>query len=79
MPHPAVPEWERRSVRAVAYQRDLYTSLMSGDEADEFERWIAALGLLEGHDRAKLAFLFFTNPDFAREFCDKVWDASQAR
>ena len=42
VPHPAVPEWERRSVRAVAYQRDLYTSLMSGDEADEFERWIAA-------------------------------------
>ena len=37
------------------------------------------LGLLEGHDRARLAFEFFTNPDFARRLCDTVWAASQNR
>ena len=35
------------------------------------------LGLLEGHDRAKLAYLFFTNPEFAREVSDKVWAEGQ--
>ena len=28
-------------------------------------------------DKQRLAFLFFTNPDFAREVSDKVWAASQ--
>ena len=35
------------------------------------------LGLLEGNDRARLAFEFFTNPDFARAVSDKVWAAGQ--
>jgi Protein of unknown function (DUF4238) len=39
--HPAVPEWERTPIRGLARQRDLYTSLLSGEEADEFEQWIA--------------------------------------
>ncbi|MEX2446483.1 MAG: DUF4238 domain-containing protein [Dehalococcoidia bacterium] len=39
--HPSVPEWQRMKIRGLAYQRDLYTSVMSGDEVDEFERWAA--------------------------------------
>ena len=35
------------------------------------------LGLLEGLDRSKLAYLFFTDIDFARAFSDKVWAFSQ--
>jgi len=42
VPHKKVPEWKLRSVRGVAYQRDLYTSLVGGQEIDEFERWLEA-------------------------------------
>ena len=30
-------------------------------------------------DEQKLAYLFFSDPDFAREVSDKVWAASQQR
>jgi hypothetical protein len=40
VPQAEVPEWELRSVRGVAYQHDLYTSLVGGQEIDEFEQWI---------------------------------------
>ncbi len=32
--------WQKRSVSKVAYQRHLYTQLISGQKSDEFERWI---------------------------------------
>jgi len=37
----SVPEWKRRPIRGLAYQRDLYTSFAGNREADAFERWIA--------------------------------------
>ena len=37
---PEVPEWALRSIRGLAFQPDLYTSLVGGKEADEFEHWI---------------------------------------
>lgn len=40
VPNAEVPLWELRPVRGVAYQRDLYTSLINGRETDEFERWL---------------------------------------
>jgi len=39
--HSEVPEWTLRSIRGLAYQRDLYTTFAGGQELDEFERWIA--------------------------------------
>ena len=38
--HKRVPEWEPKSIRGVAYQRDLYTGFANGQEVDDFERWI---------------------------------------
>ncbi len=40
VPNAEMPEWGFRSVRGVADQRDLYTSLVRGQETDEFERWL---------------------------------------
>ncbi|MCC6192463.1 MAG: DUF4238 domain-containing protein [Anaerolineales bacterium] len=40
--HANVPEWQRRSIRGVAFQRNLYTSSAAGQEVDEFEHWIEA-------------------------------------
>ena len=37
----------------------------------------AALKLGVATDKQRLAFLFFTDPDFARVVSDKVWAASQ--
>lgn len=42
VPHKNVREWELRSIRGVAFQRDLYTYIENGKELDEFERWIQA-------------------------------------
>jgi hypothetical protein len=39
--HPKVPEWQRCSIKWIAYQRDLYTTIESGQEADCFENWMA--------------------------------------
>jgi hypothetical protein len=38
--HAKVPYWELQPIRGVAYRRDLYTSLVGGQEVDEFERWL---------------------------------------
>jgi len=40
VPRADAPEWELRSIRGRAYQRDLYTSVVEGEEVDELERWI---------------------------------------
>ena len=37
------------------------------------------LGLLNDHDLGKLAYLFFTDPDFARALSDKIWAARPYR
>src|SRR6266481_3728408 len=37
---PEVPEWSPRSIKGVAFHRDLY-AVLSSPELDEFERWIA--------------------------------------
>src|SRR5512139_2993363 len=42
VPNTEMPEWESRSVRGIAFQRDLYTSLAGGQETDDFERWLEA-------------------------------------
>ncbi len=34
------PEWKRRAISGVAWERDLYTTLAEGQEVDDFERWI---------------------------------------
>ena len=39
---PKVPEWRRRSIRGLAYHRDLYTAFACGQELDDFERWLAS-------------------------------------
>lgn len=38
--HGDVPEWAPRSIRGIAFHRDLYSEI-SSPELDEFERWIA--------------------------------------
>jgi hypothetical protein len=38
--HKRIQEWKLRSIRGVAFHRDLYTKLSKGQEIDEFERWI---------------------------------------
>jgi DNA-binding HxlR family transcriptional regulator len=38
--HKNVNEWQRLPIRGIAYQRDLYTSLVDAQESDEFEKWI---------------------------------------
>ena len=40
--HPRVPVWKRRSIRGLAYHRDLYTVFAGGRELDDFEKWIGA-------------------------------------
>lgn len=42
IPSPKVPEWRRRSIRGLAYRRDLYTVFRGGEELDEFERWLSS-------------------------------------
>jgi len=39
--HPNVPIWRRHSVSAIAYQRHLYTQILSGSESDSMESWFA--------------------------------------
>lgn len=40
--HPNVPEWSARSIRGVAFRKDLYTWVdRSGQEHDDIERWLA--------------------------------------
>jgi len=36
-----VPQWTRHSVRRIACQRDLYTTVSAGKQVDAFERWIS--------------------------------------
>jgi len=38
--HNAVPKWKRHSIRGMAYQEHLYTTLVGTEESDEFEHWI---------------------------------------
>lgn len=38
--HPGVPEWASRPIRGLAYQNDLYTTVVAGREIDETENWI---------------------------------------
>jgi len=41
--HENVRKWNLRSIRGIAYHRDLYTTVdAAGDEYDDFERWLAA-------------------------------------
>jgi hypothetical protein len=40
--HDNVPEWEYRSIKQVAFQRDLYTEIEDGKEVDKFEKWLEA-------------------------------------
>lgn len=40
VPHQNVKKWEHRSIRGVAYHRDLYTVIRNGQEVDEFEKWL---------------------------------------
>ncbi len=40
VPNRSISEWKLRSIKGVAYQQNLYTSLSDGNESDEFERWI---------------------------------------
>ena len=37
-----VPEWRRRSIRGVAYRRDLYTVFAGGRELDDVEKWLSS-------------------------------------
>lgn len=38
--HSNVPVWKGYSVSAIAYQKHLYTQIISGYESDEFESWL---------------------------------------
>jgi len=38
---PRVPLWTSRSIKGVAFRRDLYTQFAGGLEQDEFETWLA--------------------------------------
>ena len=35
-----VPAWELRSIKHVAYQRDLYIVASGGKKSDDFEHWV---------------------------------------
>lgn len=39
--HPNVPTWRHHSVPAIAYQRHLYTQILSGSASDSIESWLA--------------------------------------
>jgi hypothetical protein len=39
--HEKVPEWSNLPIRGVAYQRDLYTYYVNGEEVDDFEKWLS--------------------------------------
>lgn len=38
--HQKVKKWTLRSIRGVAFHRDLYTEFLDGQEVDDFERWM---------------------------------------
>ena len=38
--HPNIPIWRQHSVSAIAYQKHLYTQVISGCESDEIETWL---------------------------------------
>lgn len=38
--YPSVPPWKKHSIRGLAYQAHLYTTLRGTEETDDFERWI---------------------------------------
>lgn len=38
--HSNVPTWKAHSISAIAYQKHLYTQIVSGQESDEFELWL---------------------------------------
>ncbi len=42
VPHASVPKWSLRSIRGVAFHRDLYTTHSNGQIMDEFEQWMEA-------------------------------------
>jgi len=41
--HHSVHEWRRRSIKGLAFHRDLYTTFRDGIEVDDFEHWINEL------------------------------------
>jgi len=42
VPHERVPDWTPRSIRGIAFRRDLYTQVdRQGNESDAFEQWMA--------------------------------------
>ena len=61
------------------YDKTIDTILGSTEGRKQFLLKAEQLGLLEGLDPARLAFEFFSNPDFARKLCDVIWTASQNR
>ena len=61
------------------FDKAIDTLLGSAKGRELFVIMAGSLGLFDGHDMGKLAFLFFTDPDFARKVSDKVWTASQNR
>lgn len=38
--HENVPHWELRSIKGLAQQTDLYTTVVDGDDEDQFEKFI---------------------------------------
>jgi hypothetical protein len=38
--HQGVKKWELRPIRGVAFHRDLYTTVLNGEEVDDFEKWM---------------------------------------
>ncbi len=62
VPHARVPVWNLRSIKGMAFRRDLYTFFSGGEESDNFEHWIAkefeepgleAINKLLSHSRLK--------------------------
>ncbi len=41
VPHSSVPRWKSYSPDAIAYLKHLYTSVSTGTESDDMERWLA--------------------------------------
>jgi Protein of unknown function (DUF4238) len=42
VPHDSVSLWSTPSIRSIGAQRDLYTEMIEGTEADRFEKWVNA-------------------------------------